>query len=203
MAAHLTRLAEQHLVALARAGDRAAASALLHSLDALLRRAAFPYRDAGHGLGISFDDFLQEARLEVLAAVQDYDPTRPALFRSYAMTRVRHRLFHIRRDGRTAAAREAGVADASAPAHSTAADDALVGAQLDAAVARALVAALAGVAARERRILRARLVSLHTGHEAATLRAVGAECGVSHEHVRKVEAGALAGMRARLGAVGC
>jgi len=195
----LSRFEEQHLVARTRAGDRAAASQLLASLDGLLRRAAWPYRDAGHGRGISFDDFLQEARLEVLAAVEDYDPTRPALFRSYAMTRVRHRLYHIRRDGRTAAAREAGVADASAPAHPTAADDALAGAQLDAAVARALVAALAGVAARERRILRARLVSLHTGHEAATLRAVGEACGVSHEHVRKVEAGALAGMRRALG----
>lgn len=198
----LSRPDEQALVARARAGDPRAVAALLASLDALLRRAAYPYRDTGHGLGIGLDDYLQEARLEVVSACHDYDPTRAAFFRSYAMVRVRHRLYRMRRDARAGASREEAVAWASEPVAPRAADDALVAAQLDAAVARALVAALAGVAARERRILRARLVTLHVGVEAGTLRAVGEACGVSHEHVRKVEAGALAGMRVALGVGG-
>ena len=194
----LTRSAEQALVSRARAGDRAAADALLASLDGLLRRAAYPYRDAGHGRGISFDDFLQEARIEVLAAVQGYDPTRPALFRSYAMTRVRWRLSHVQRDGVRDAAREEEVAPLAAPDAPQSADALLAAARLDAAVARALAGALASVAGRERRILRARLVTLHTGVERRSSRDVGEALGCSHQHVHNVEDAALAAMRMRL-----
>lgn len=194
----LTRSEEQQLVALTRSGDRAAADALLRSLDGLLRRAAWPYHDAGHGLGLGLDDYLQEARLEVVAACQGYDPERAALFRSYAMVRVRHRLYHVRRDALVAARREEEAAPYAAPADPAEPAEALDAARLDARVARALAAAVDGVKARDRRIVRARIVALHTGHEAATLREVGAEVGCSHQHVRDVEARALAGMRARL-----
>jgi len=199
MSRPLTRDAEQYLVARTRAGDRAAAGALLASLDGLLRRAAWPYRDAGHGRGMNFDDFLQEARLEVLAAVEAYDPTRPALFRSYAMVRVRWRLSHVQRDGVRDAAREEEVAPLAAPSAPESADALLAAARLDAAVARALAAALATVQGRDKRILRARLVTLHTGHERRSSRDVGAEVGCSHQHVHNVEDAALAAMRMRLG----
>lgn len=196
---HLTRSEEQRLVTRARAGDRAAASLLLRSLDGLLRRAAWPYRDAGHGRGMNFDDFLQEARLEVLAACEGYDPARGVLFRSYAMTRVRWRLSHVQRDGVRDAAREEEVAPLAAPSAPQSADALLEAARLDAAVARALVGALAAVQGRDRRILRARLVTLHTGIERRSSRDVGEALGCSHQHVHNVEDAALAAMRMRLG----
>ena len=62
----------ERLAARARRGDRIARATLVEEHMGLVRSVAFRYRD----LGLPFDDLVQEGAIGLLAAIDDYDPSR-------------------------------------------------------------------------------------------------------------------------------
>lgn len=73
------------LLRAARRGDRGARERLVVANLALVRSVASRYR----GLGLPFDDLMQEGSLGLLEAIDHYDLTRSADFERYARFRVR------------------------------------------------------------------------------------------------------------------
>lgn len=77
--------AERRLLRAARRGDRGARDRLVGTHLRLVRRVASAYR----GLGLPFDDLVQEGSIGLLEAIDRYDPARGMTFDSYARFRVR------------------------------------------------------------------------------------------------------------------
>ena len=115
--AHLSRSEEQRLVTRARAGDRAALTTLLHSLDRLVISIARRFR----GLGVDMDDLAQEGRMRVAHCAPcppAWEPGREARFSTYAMRAAEWRMVEVvldagavvrvGRDAQRAAWREGG-----------------------------------------------------------------------------------------------
>ncbi|HZO96629.1 MAG TPA: sigma-70 family RNA polymerase sigma factor [Gaiellaceae bacterium] len=80
----------ERLAARARRGDRAARTTLVEEHMGLVRAIAARYRD----LGLPFEDLVQEGAIGLLAAIDDYDPTRGASFSTHAFWRVRAAVTH-------------------------------------------------------------------------------------------------------------
>jgi RNA polymerase primary sigma factor len=69
----------------ARRGDRGACERLISGHLGLVRAIAWRYR----GLGVPFEDLVQEGSLGLLEAIERYDPSRQADFETFARFRVR------------------------------------------------------------------------------------------------------------------
>ncbi len=80
----------ERLAARARRGDRIARARLVEEHMGLVRSVAFRYRD----LGLPAEDLVQEGAIGVLAAIDEYDPSRGASFSTYAFWRVRAAITH-------------------------------------------------------------------------------------------------------------
>jgi RNA polymerase primary sigma factor len=80
----------ERLAARARRGDRIARTQLVEEHMGLVRSVAFRYRD----LGLPVEDIVQEGAIGLLAAIDDYDPSRGASFSTHAFWRVRAAVTH-------------------------------------------------------------------------------------------------------------
>jgi RNA polymerase primary sigma factor len=80
----------ERLVARARRGDHLARTTLVEEHMGLVRSVAFRYRE----LGLPVEDLVQEGAIGLLAAIDDYDPSRGASFSTYAFWRVRAAVTH-------------------------------------------------------------------------------------------------------------
>jgi RNA polymerase primary sigma factor len=80
----------ERLAARARRHDRAARAALVEEHMGIVRAIAFRYR----GLGLPFEDLVQEGAIGLLAAIDGYDPSRGTSFSTYAFWRVRAAVTH-------------------------------------------------------------------------------------------------------------
>jgi RNA polymerase sigma factor (sigma-70 family) len=80
----------ERLAARARRGDHVARTKLVEEHMGLVRSVAFRYRD----LGLPVEDLVQEGAIGLLAAINDYDPSRGASFSTYAFWRVRAAVTH-------------------------------------------------------------------------------------------------------------
>ena len=84
------RCRSERLAARARRGDHLARTRLVEEHMGLVRSIAFRYRD----LGLPVEDLVQEGAIGLLAAIDDYDPSRGASFSTYAFWRVRAAVTH-------------------------------------------------------------------------------------------------------------
>ena len=80
----------ERLAARARRGDHLARTKLVEEHMGLVRSVAFRYRE----LGLPLEDLVQEGAIGLLAAIDDYDPSRGASFSTYAFWRVRAAVTH-------------------------------------------------------------------------------------------------------------
>jgi RNA polymerase primary sigma factor len=76
----------RHLLREAKRGDRGAREQVIEDYDRLVRGTASRYR----GLGLPFEDLVQEGAIGLLDAVDSFDATRGASFETFARARIRH-----------------------------------------------------------------------------------------------------------------
>lgn len=188
--AHLTRSEEQHLVIRARAGDARALSALLHSLDPLLRSLA-----RRHTLpGLDADDLAQEARLAALLAARapTWRPSPIHPWHSYAGTAVVRHLRAVVRGWRGRRAVEGRAA--WEPVEGTGdAEGAMAAREREDWIAGAARQALDACSSEQARVVLARCV------EGESVGAVAERMGMGRGAVERIEA---RGRAAMMGAVG-
>jgi RNA polymerase primary sigma factor len=80
----------ERLAARAQRGDSLARAKLVEEHMGLVRSIAFRYRN----LGLPIEDLAQEGAIGLLAAIDDYDPSRGASFSTYAFWRTRAAVTH-------------------------------------------------------------------------------------------------------------
>lgn len=83
-------MTDEQLAGRAQRGDRAASRLLVERHLPLVRRLACRYRN----LGLPYDDLVQEGSLGLLDAIERFDRTRGAAFRTFAYWCVRKQLTH-------------------------------------------------------------------------------------------------------------
>lgn len=86
------KLTDEALCRLAQAGDESARDALVARYFDLVGRRARGYQAAGGSVLIEWEDLGQEGFLGLLSAIQGYDPTYGAAFRTFATLAVDRRM---------------------------------------------------------------------------------------------------------------
>lgn len=82
----LEQLSDEELIHRAQSGDRDASTLLIKGYMGLVRTVAQRYR----GLGLPFEDLVQEGAIGLLGAIDGFDADRGAGFATYAFWRIRH-----------------------------------------------------------------------------------------------------------------